>query len=185
MPNALPSRRPPTAPRRGRREFVAALAASVCGAIVPVTAAQASEGKPMAQTSGKPRRPGKVSADDLVTLFTGDLAGWQQASLEKPGPQREPVPGPAVRGEYTKGAQTARVSASTGVVPAQAKAGAPLFTRQAGAAGHPESTVTVSLANGVQITASSSGADVADLEALLKAMDLTRAEAMQPAARQR
>jgi hypothetical protein len=180
------TRRPPTAPRRGRREVVAALAAWACGAIVPVTAVQASEGKTtMAPTSGKASRPGKVSADDLVTLFTGELAGWQQATLEKPGAQREPVPGPAVRAEYVKGAHTARVSASTGVVPAQAKAGAPLFSRQAGAAGQPESTVTVSLANGVQVSASSTGAGVAELEALLKAMDLTRAEALRPPARQR
>lgn len=139
----------------------------------------------MAQTSGKSPRPGKVSADDLVTLFVGELAGWQQASLEKPGPAREPVPGPAVRADYTQGTRTARVSASTGVVAAQAKPGAPLFTRTAAAAGRPESTVTVSLANGVQISASCVGADVNELEALLKAMDLARAEALPPAARQR
>lgn len=136
----------------------------------------------MAQSSGK--RPGKVSADELVSLFTGDLAGWQQTSLEKPGAQREPVPGPAVRAEYAKGQQTARVSASSGSVPAQAKPGAPRFSRQAGTAGQPESSVTASLANGVQITASSRDADVAELEALLQAMDLARAGTL-PAARSR
>lgn len=135
----------------------------------------------MAQTSGKARRPAAVSTDELVTLFAGELGGWQQASLERPGAQREPVPGPAVRGEYTKGEHSARVSASSGVVPAQAKAGQRHVSRHERSATRPEATVTISLANGVQLSASSRTADAAALEALLQGFDLARAEAMRPA----
>ena len=133
----------------------------------------------MAQASGKAstRRPPKVDADELVTLFPGMLAGWQQTELGKTPPQRVEGPAPAVRAEYTMGSHTARITVSTGVLPAAVESGKRQVSRQERAQGQ-DARVTIALANGVSLTATSRSADAAALEAMLQAIDLARAEAM-------
>ena len=127
------------------------------------------------------RKPGAVSADEMLALFPGALAGWQQTELGKPLPQRMPGPQPAVQAKYTLGEQTARITVASGVLPA-ATAGSPLVTRQPRTDGR-DARVTLSLANGVQISASSASADAPALETMLKALDLARFEALKPVGR--
>jgi hypothetical protein len=125
---------------------------------------------------------GAVSADELLALFPGALAGWQQTELGKPLPSRVPGPQPAVEAKYTQGEQTARITVSSGLLPAAAKPGAPLVTRQPRADGR-DARVTVSLANRVQISATSTSADADALETMLRALDLARFEALKPVGR--
>jgi len=82
-----------------------------------------------------------------------------------------------VRAEYTLGIHTARITVSTGVLPAAVEPGKRQVSRQERSAGQ-DARVTVALANGVSLTASSRSADAAALEAMLQSIDLARAEAM-------
>lgn len=162
--------------------FVTALLAAAGAATSPAALAAGSDGRQeMVQTSGKTTsKPRAVDADELVTLLPGKLGDWQQTMLGKKPAQRYPGPAPAVRAEYTAGAQTARIAVTTGQIASAAKPGEPRFTTHERAAGR-DASVTVSLANGVQITATSTTADAAALEALLRAIDLARAESLKPA----
>jgi hypothetical protein len=158
--------------------------ALAAGAVMASAASEPSGRQTMVQTSGKPspRKPGAVNADDLLALFPGTLAGWAQTQLGKPLPPRVPGPTPAVRAEYSSGEQTARISVSTGVLPAIASQGSPRVTRRSRADGH-DAVVTVSLANGVQISATSATADAPALEEMLRGLDLARFESLKPARR--
>lgn len=176
---------PPTA-RPGPRAVpgVLALLVSVIAAgPLEASAAAATDGRQdMVQTSGKAsaRRPAKVDADQLVTLFPGMLGAWQQTELGKTPPQRVAGPAPAVRAEYTLGEHVAKITVSTGLLPAAVEPGKRHVSRQERGEGK-ESRVTVALANGVSITASSRSAEAAALEAMLQSIDLARAEAMRAA----
>ncbi|GEM_PF-6565204 len=181
-----PALTPSTCMRLHATASVLALAACLAAAgPIAASAAERTDGsKDMVQTPGKAaaRRPAKVSADELVTLFPGTLGDWQQTELGKTPPRRVAGPAPAVVGEYTSGEHTARISVSSGVLPAAVEPGKRQFSRTERAA--PKQTaVTVSLANGVQITASSRSADAAALEGLLQAIDLGRAEGLRAAGR--
>ncbi len=171
------------AKRRISRAAVCAVAlAAAAGAAEPAGSSAASEPsgrQSMVQSSS--RKPGAVSADELLALFPGALAGWQQTELGKPLPSRVPGPQPAVQAKYALGEQTARITVSSGVLPA-ATAGSPLVTRQPRADGR-DARVTVSLANGVQISTTSASAEAEALETMLRALDLARFEALKPARR--
>jgi hypothetical protein len=125
-------------------------------------------------------KAGVINADELLTLFPGALAGWQQTELGKPLPLRVPGPQPVVQAKYTLGEQSVRINVSSGVLPAAAKAGVPVVTRQPRADGR-DARVTVSLANRVQIIATSPSADADTLEKMLMALDLSRFESLKAA----
>lgn len=133
-------------------------------------------------TPSTPRKAGAVNADDLLLLFPGALAGWQQVELGKPLPSRLPGPQPAVEARYALGEQSARITVSSGLLPAAAPAGSPRVTRQSRSDGR-DARVIVSLANGVQISASSASTDADSLETLLRSLDLARFEALKPSSR--
>jgi hypothetical protein len=163
--------------------------AAVCAVVLTPAAAGAAPAAASAtnEQSGRKsmassNKPGAVSADELLALFPGALAGWQQTELGKPLPSRLPGPQPAVQAKYTLGEQSARITVSSGLLPAAAKPGAPLVTRQPRADGR-DARVTVSLANRVQISATSPSANTDTLEKLLLALDLTRFEALKAAGR--
>jgi hypothetical protein len=186
VPTAAANPAKPPRMRSSLRVPASLLVLVVSAAAGPIAAAGAEPNdgsKNMVQTSGKPsaRVPAKVNADELVTLFPGTLGDWQQTELGKTPPRREPGPSPApsVVGEYKSGEHTAAIKVFSGVLPPAVKPGKRQFSRTEHTS--PQQTaVTVSLANGVQITASSRTADAAALEALLQAIDLTRAEALRP-----
>jgi hypothetical protein len=159
----------------------AAVLAAAAGGAVPAAASAANEqsGRKSMASSNK---PGAVSADELLMLFPGALAGWQQTELGKPLPLRGQDLQPVVEAKYTLGEQSARITVSSGLLPAVAKVGAPLVTRQPRADGH-DARVTVSLANRVQISATSPSADADTLEKMLRGLDLTRFEALKSAGR--
>jgi hypothetical protein len=156
----------------------AVVLAMAAGGAAPAAASEPSGRKSMTPSN----KAAAVSADEVLALFPGALDGWQQTELGKPLPSRVPSPQPLVEAQYTRGEQMARITVSSGVLPAAAKAGTPVVTRQSRANGR-EARVTVSLSNRVQISATSTSADADALEALLKALGLGRFEALKPTVR--
>ncbi len=126
-------------------------------------------------------RSGRADADELVTLFSGALGPWQLKELEKPDSHASPAPQPLVRAVYAQGPQsvevTVRADKAGGV-----KKGAPEVYRES-APQRDGALVVMTLANGVVIAATSRSADAVALEALIRAIDLGRAEALKPAKR--
>ena len=128
-------------------------------------------------TSGSDR----ADADTLVTLFPGALGTWKLTALERPLPPQSPEPRPLVRADYEQGAQSAEISVST--VPRSGKGKATRDVYREGPPQRDGSMVVITLANGVAIAATSRTADVAALEALIRGIDLGRAEALKPVKR--
>lgn len=135
----------------------------------------------MAATKPAPRSSGRADADELVTLFPGALGAWELQELERPLPPQFPEPRPLVRAAYAHGADRAEIAVRTGPPGGVAK-GVRSVYREAPPQRH-DTMVVISLANGVSIAATSRTADAAALEALLRAIDLGRAESLKPAKR--
>ncbi len=165
-----------------RRGAVAVLAAWCAGAVAQSAAPGGNDRSAQMGASPKPAAaPGVANADTLVTMFPGELAGWQQKVLERPLPAPVPAPRAAVRAVYTQAAHSAEITVDTGKPDASLKGKRNLFRQ--GPPQVPEAMVSVSFANGVTIAATSRSADAAALEALVNAIDLARVEALTPARR--
>lgn len=146
-------------------------------------AARASGGRrqQMASANEGPGGGARLTSRDLAVLFPASLGPWTQTVLETSVPQPMPGPRASVRAVYTQGAHEAEITAYPG-----APTGAAPGTRRVSSEARPskpDTLVTLLLANGVQFAATSRTADAAALEALLRAIDLDRAEKLQPAAR--
>ncbi len=119
-----------------------------------------------------------AAADEIVKLFPGALGPWSLRELEKPQPPQFAGPQALVRALYAQGPHTAEITVQAGR--ARPEQGRREVYREA----PPQrdgSLVMVSLANGFSFAASSRTADAASLEALLGAIDLSRAEALKAA----
>ena len=130
-------------------------------------------------TAAAKGRRARIDADQLPPLFAGTLGEWHRVTLEKPLP--DPVPGPhaAMRAKYTQGARTAIVSIDTDLP--RASGDTKRTVHENVRPDRKESSVSISLANGLVIVAVSQSADAAALKALLESMDLAQAEGLRPA----
>lgn len=121
---------------------------------------------------------GRIAADELTMLFPAALGAWQQTELERPLPPPVPEPRPAVRAVYAQGEHSAEITVRSGP-PGGAAEGMRRFHAEVRPQ-NPDTLVTLSLANGLAFAATSRTADAATLEALLRTIDLDRAEALLP-----
>lgn len=125
---------------------------------------------------------GQADAHTLATLFPASLGAWKLSELGQPqSPPQAPAPQPLMRALYTQGAQSVEFSVRSGRPGSMAKGQRDVYRE-----GPPQnelSMVVVSLANGVSIAATSRSADAAALEAMIRSLDLARAETLQPVKR--
>lgn len=153
----------------------------------------------MGSTARPSQPPERFARERLVPLLAPTLGGWTRTSLRS---VRLPSDGPAappVEAEYTAAAGRAVVTVTL-VRPGAAWTGAPVErafdggteklyrlgqrpVREAHHDSPARTVVTISLANGIVLTASSPVADAATLRSLLEAVDLDAAERLRPDAR--
>jgi hypothetical protein len=128
---------------------------------------------------------GKVDAEELLKLFPGALGPWKLQELGKPLPPKVPAPQRLVRAVYVQDRQSAEISVRAGAPKSDGKGkgkGARDVYREAPPQ-RPDTMVVITLGNGLSIAATSATADAASLEALIRSIDLDRAESLKPAKR--
>jgi hypothetical protein len=170
--------------------LAAVLASAAPWSVAADSAASASQERSPEMAASSTSKPGtgshrgtraRFDANELAGLFAESLGGWKLVTLAAPVPSPMPTPHPAMEAEYERGADHAQLSISDDL-PHPSMAGTRSFHEQP-ATGGAGRVVTVGLANGLVITASSRTADGATLRALVESMPLDRAEAMKPTAR--
>jgi hypothetical protein len=163
------------------------LSALLLGACLGVSAQGGASGaapsglrsKPMASSNGAPQNAAAgIPTARLADLFPGGLAGWSLKSLEEPLPPPTPLPGPkvALNAVYTKGSERIEINLLRLAAGTVAKGARPVTAERRADRG--DTLVTLSLANGLRFAATSRTADAAAIEALLRGIDLARAEAL-------
>lgn len=178
------------------------LAAALAVAVLAPAFAQASapsRSEPMAPAARPSKASERFPRERLVPLLKPALGAWTRDALRSARlPQDDPGT-PPVQAEYTGPAGPASV-AITVVAPGPAWTGEPVEraidggteklwrwnqrpVREARYDTPPRQVVTVTLANGIVLTASSPRADAAALRELLAAIDLDAAERLRPGAR--
>lgn len=171
-----------TPPNRAERGVRAALAALLLG-VVACTGQAGESGDKRPQTMSSTPQAGaagaKISTAALAELFPAGLGPWTLKQLQEP-PQHAgaPVPGPAMQAAYAQGAQTVQITATAGAPSAAAKGSREVYREARAAQG--DTLVVLTLRNGLALAASSRSADAAALEALLRSIDLDKAEALTP-----
>jgi hypothetical protein len=135
----------------------------------------------MASQSGNAPRQGKIEAHQLAPVFPAAVGAWKREQLASPLPQPVPVPRPAMRALYSQGDQRAEITVHAGKASGAAKGTRSVYSEVRPA--KPDTLVTITLANGLQFAATSRTADAPALEALLRGLDLDRAETLAPARR--
>ena len=129
-------------------------------------------------SGNEPRPASGYAITDLATLFPASLGPWRLKTLEEPPYSPVPVPGPALRAVYEQGRQEAEISIDGGAPTGGAKGTRSVYSEKRAQQG--DTLVTLALPNGLQFAATSRSADAAALEALLRAIDLDKAEALKP-----
>ena len=178
------------------------LAAALAAAALAPAFAQASapsRSEPMAPAARPSKATERFPRERLVPLLKPALGAWKRVSLRSARlPQDDPAT-PPVEAGYEGPAGRASV-ALTVVAPGPAWTGEPVErtidggteklwrwnqrpTREARYEQPPRQVVTVTLANGIVLTAASPTADAAALRELLAAVDLDAAERLRPGAR--
>jgi hypothetical protein len=144
------------------------------------SAASADErSKPMASSTGAPQNAAAgIPTAQLAELFPAGVAGWSLKTLEEPLPPPTPVPGPkvALHSVYSKGSEQIEINLLRLAAGTVAKGARAVTTDRRADKG--DTLVTLSLSNGLRFAASSRTADAATLEALLRGLDLDKAEAL-------
>lgn len=119
---------------------------------------------------------GAFDAQQLAALLPAQLAGWTQTLLERPIPGPVSMPLPALRAEYSLAGQRVEVTLTTDM-PAPTGVGARAI-QHARREDLQQHMATLSLRNGILISASSRHADAEALSRLIEAIDLARAETL-------
>jgi hypothetical protein len=134
-------------------------------------------------TASNAPQSGKVDAEELLKLLPGALGPWKLQELGKPLPPKVPAPQRLVRSVYVQDRQSAEISVRA--APRRARKGkgkgAPTSTGSSAAA--PRRDGRHHARHGLSIAATSATADAASLEALIRSIDLDRAESLKPAKR--
>ncbi len=113
----------------------------------------------------------------LAGLFPASLGAWTLDQLYEPDRHAGvPVPFTAVHAVYKQGPHRAQITV-TASAPADTAAGARHVYREARSA-EGEALVVITLSNGLAFAATSRSLDLIALEALLRQLDLRRAEAL-------
>jgi hypothetical protein len=141
----------------------------------------------------------KITPQQLVPLFAETIGSWQRVKVETPTKRPVPTAGPILKAEYRNGDARANLSISgTDAVASERfsavdretasgfeklyKSGERIvreeFKREPR-----QASVSVTLANGLIVVASSKAVDNAALKQLVEGIDLARAEAIPRAAR--
>lgn len=121
----------------------------------------------------------RLNTSTLAELFPAGLGSWTLKRLHEPPIQAgAPVPGPSLQAAYAQGSQEVEITASAGAPTGAAKGSREVYREVRAAQG--DTLVVVTLPNGLALAATSRSADAAVLEALLRRLDLARAEALQP-----
>lgn len=121
----------------------------------------------------------KISTATLAELFPAGLGAWTLKQLQEP-PQHAgaPVPGPAMQASYAQGEQLVQITATAGAPTGAAKGSRDVYREARAQQG--DTLVVLTLPNGLALAATSRSADAAALEALLRSIDLDKAEALAP-----
>lgn len=173
---------PDTSPRCRTRAGVAALAVLLFGAAA-CTGQAGESGDKRPQTMSSSPKAGvagaKISAATLAELFPAGLGPWTLKQLQEP-PQHAgaPTPGPAMQASYTQGAQEAQITATAGPPGGAAKGSREVYREARAQQG--DTLVVITLPNGLAFAATSRSADAATLEAMLRSIDLDKAETLAP-----
>lgn len=173
---------PDTPPRRRTRRGSAALAALLIG-MLACTGQAGESGDKRPQTMSPSPKAGaagaKISAAALAELFPAGLGPWTLKQLQEP-PQHAgaPTPGPAMQASYAQGAQLAQITATAGAPGGAAKGSREVYREARAQQG--DTLVVITLPNGLAFAATSRTADAATLEAILRSIDLDKAEALAP-----
>lgn len=126
-------------------------------------------------------RSAKADAEELLKLFPGALGPWKLKELGQPLPPQVPAPKRLVRAVYVQDRHSAEISVRAGPAGSAGKGARDVYRESPPQ--RPDTLVVVSLGNGVSIAATSATADAAALEALIRAIDLDRAESLVPVKR--
>lgn len=176
MPRTTPT---PSLPPRRAAGAVAALLLGL--AACTGQAGEAGDTKaPTMSSTAKPAEPaGRMSAATLAALFPSGLGSWALKRLDEPTQHPDvPVPVTSVKAAYAQGTQEVEITATAGQPTGAAKGSREVYREQRAAKG--DTLVVLTLPNGLALAATSRSADAAALEALLRQLDLVRAEALQP-----
>lgn len=170
---------PDTSPRCRTRAGVAALAVLLLGAAACTGQAGESGDKRPQTMSSSPKAGAKITAATLAELFPAGLGPWTLKQLQEP-PQHAgaPTPAPAMQASYTQGAQEAQITATAGPPGGAAKGSREVYREARAQQG--DTLVVITLPNGLAFAATSRNADAATLEAMLRSIDLDKAETLAP-----
>ena len=133
----------------------------------------------MTSSTGAPQNAAAgIPTVQLAELFPAGLGGWSLKTLDEPLPPPTPMPGPkvALHSVYSKGSERVEINVLRLTAGTVAK-GMRAVTTDRRADKH-DTLVTLSLSNGLRFAATSRTADASTLEALLRGIDLDKAEAL-------